>query len=321
MNGNPDTGYSSNSNTSFSFGPREERSSSLVLICGLGTTALTLLGVYLLDRGSADFNIMGWYANYVLPVGAIIVGLAAGSGYGLASWFSGLKITRGLLWILVATQLIAYFAAQYIAFRGLHLAHRANGSPVGFLEYYDLVARAFAWQDHDGKPGQPLGAWGYFFRALEVAGFVLGGLIVPLALRKAPYCPACQLYMKTSQIGLIPASVLTRKVKKSDAAGLAAYETEQHQAFDSARQLLDVLQQSVAKNDSAIFKQRLEELKPGKKAALKLPSRLSLHVIHCKRCFSGQFVTKLLVGQGKQLKQSEFARADLHPEFVRSVVQ
>jgi hypothetical protein len=112
---------------------------------------------------------MGWYANYVIPAGAIIVGIAASSGYGLASWFTGVKITRSLLWIVLVLQFTAYFAAQYIEFIGLHLIHPDSGQPVGFFEYYDLVARTFAWKQSDGSMGQPLGAWGYFFRGLEVS--------------------------------------------------------------------------------------------------------------------------------------------------------
>ena len=64
--------------------PHEERSRSPVLLCGLATTALALFGVYLLDAKTDDFHIMGWYANYILPVGAVIVGVAASSGYGIA---------------------------------------------------------------------------------------------------------------------------------------------------------------------------------------------------------------------------------------------
>ena len=203
-------------------GLHEERSYLPVLISGLATTVLALLGIYALDVNVKDFNIMGWYANYVIPAGAIIVGIVAASGYGLASWFSGIKITSRLLWTVLALQLFAYFAAQYIEFHNLHLIHREDGRSVGFLEYYDAVARSFAWRQSDGSVGEPLGAWGYFFRGLEVLGFVGGGLIVPLVLRKAPYCPECQRYMKTRQLGLVPASVPAKKVKKSDLAGKAA---------------------------------------------------------------------------------------------------
>src|SRR5438105_15575156 len=61
-----------------------------VLLCGLATTALTLLGVYALNRVAPDFNIMGWYANKILPMGSMLVGIAASSGYGIAAWPSGL---------------------------------------------------------------------------------------------------------------------------------------------------------------------------------------------------------------------------------------
>ncbi len=301
-------------------GLREERSYLPVIISGLASTALTLLGVYALDTSAADFNIMGWYANYVIPVGAIIVGLAAASGYGLASWFSGVKITRHLLWMVLVLQLAAYFGAQYIEFKNLHLVHRATGEPVGFFEYYDMAARSFAWKQSDGSMGEPMGAWGYFFRGLEVLGFAAGGLIVPLLLRKAPYCPECQLYMKTRQLALVPASVPVRKVKKSDLAGTAAYQAEQQQAFDGGKQTVAALQQFAAGNNPAEFQKRVGELLSGKKQAARLPQRLNLQLVHCKRCFSGRLVAQLWVGQGKQMKRTEFARADLNPEFIRSVV-
>jgi hypothetical protein len=301
-------------------GPQEERSYSLVLISGLVTTVLTLLGIYVLDART-DFHIMGLYANYILPVGAILVGVAASSGYGLASWFSGVKITRSLLWLVLVLQLAAYFAAQYIEFNSRRLVHLRDGTPVGFIEYFDAAARAFAWKQNDGSPGNPLGIWGYAFRGLEILGFAAGGLIVPLALRKKPYCQACQRYMRTRQLGLAPASVPVKKVKKSAAAGLAAYEAEQDQAFESGKRTVETLQQFAVNTKTADFQKALTELEMGKKAAGRLPRRFSLQLVHCSRCASGQLLVNMLVGQGKQLKQTEFARAELHPEFVRSVCQ
>lgn len=315
MNPTPETNPSS-----APFGPQEERSHSLVLISGLVTTALTLLGIYVLDANT-DFHIMGLYANYILPVGAVLVGVAASSGYGLASWFSGVKITRSLLWLVLVLQLAAYFAAQYIEFNSRHLVHLRDGTPVGFVEYFDASARAFAWKQNDGSPGKPLGMWGYAFRGLEILGFAAGGLIVPLVLRKKPYCQACQRYMRTRQLGLAPASVPVKKVKKSDAAGLAAYEAEQQQAFDRGKQTVETLQQHAAGAKTADFQKLLAELSLGKKQTAKLSKRFSLQMVHCNRCYAGQFVVKQLLGQGKQLKQTDFSSTELHSEFTRSVCQ
>lgn len=314
MNSNPSDGQ-----TYPSFGVHSEQSYSLVLLSGLATTCLALLGVYVLDRTTDDFHIMGWYANYVIPAGALIVGLAAASGYGLASWFSGIKITSKLLWMVLALQVGAYFAAQYIEFANLHLIHVDSGKPVSFFEYYDFTARSFAWQQDNGSMGEPLGAWGYFFRALEIVGFAGGGLIVPALLRKAPYCADCRRYMRTRQLMTVSASAPARKVKKSDAAGQAAYAEEQQKAMDAGRQSVEKLAQLAVQNQAADFKKVLEELAAGRKAAAKLLLRFNVQLIHCSRCCGGRLRTQLLAGQGNQIKTTEVSKTDLHPEFVRAI--
>ncbi len=204
----------------------------MVLAWGMATSLLTLFGVHWLNSQDSDFHIMGWYADYIIPAGAIIVGLAASSGYGLSSWFSGIKITKRLIWIILGLQVVVYFIAQYIEFSHLHLLHE-NGKPVGFFEYYDLMARSFAWKkDHGEGHGEPLGMWGYFFRGLEILGFAGGSLIVPAVLIKAPYCAACQRYMRTRMMGIVAASVPLKKLKKNDTTGLQAHQAEQNEAFE-----------------------------------------------------------------------------------------
>jgi hypothetical protein len=292
---------------------------SLVLYSGLATSALALLGVHLLGVYAADFNIMGWYADYLIPVGAMLVGVAASSGYGLASWLTGVKISHSLLWAVMLIQLLVYFAAQYIEFSHLHLIHR-DGRPVGFFEYYDIVARSFAWKhEHDGGSGEPLGVFGYFFRFLEIAGFVGGGLIVPAVLRKAPYCQACQRYMRTRALGTIAASVPAKKFKKSDAAGLASHQTEQQQAFDRGKRIAEILQSMSTEGRGAEFQQTLAGLASAKKQALRLPRRITAHLVTCKQCRSGTLLLKLVSGHGKQIKTVPMAQNDLAPDFVRSI--
>lgn len=290
----------------------------LVLFSGLATSALTLLAIYLVDASGADFHIMGLYADYIIPAGAMIVGVAASSGYGIASWFSGVKITKSLLFAVLAIQVIVYFAAQYIEFSHMKLVH-TNGQPVGFFEYYDFVARSFAWKHDDGGHGEPLGLWGYFFRGLEIVGFAGGSLIVPLVMIKCPYCQSCRRYMRTRQISLLAASVPAKKLKKADTTGQAAHIAEQQEAFERGKRLTEILQKMAADGQSADFQKTLAELQSKKKEAAKLPRRFSLHLISCKNCQSGQLLIKLLSGQGKQIKFTEVARSDIQPEFVRAI--
>ena len=241
---------------------RREQSYYVVLIPGAITSALALLGVYLLENSSNDFNIMGWYANYVLPVGAMLVGLVASSGYGVASWFSGVKITRMLLGAVLVFQLVVYFAAQHIEFSHLQLAHR-DGRPCRFFRVLRFGgAFALHWRGDNGQLGQPLGVWGYAFRLLEIVGFVGGSLIVPAVLLKHPYCQACQRYMRSKQLSLLAASVPAKKVKKADTAGTAAHLAEQEQALARGQRLCEILQQMSAAGQAAEFRQTLAELEP-----------------------------------------------------------
>ena len=134
-----------------------------------------------------------------------------------------------MLWGIVAMQALAYFGGQYVEFLALGLAYD-DGTPIGFVTYFDWAARNFAWVQDDGSVGAPFGALGYVMRGLEIAGFC-GGLIAPLILSKQAYCERCELYMKNKQLIVVPASVPERKLKKKDVEGQAAYEAEQEQAY------------------------------------------------------------------------------------------
>ena len=129
----------------------------LVFLGGAGTTALALAGVWALSR-FAETNVMGWYADYVLPVGALLVGMVASSGFALGSWFGGARITGRLLLAVAAALVAGYWAAQLLEFHLLFPdgASFEDGTPAGFLDYYDAVTRSFAWEDH-GKTGSALG--------------------------------------------------------------------------------------------------------------------------------------------------------------------
>ncbi len=278
------------------FVPRLGRTgrSVLVVVCGVATTAAALLGVYLL-KVLADENIMGLYANYVLPVGALLVGLLASSGYALAAWFSGRRISGGLLLTILGLQVLAYFAAQYVEFRAYE---PIRPGPVvermGFLEYFDLSTRAFAWKKTSGTgSGEPLGALGYLVRLGEILGFSLGTLLIPLLLGNVPYCELCERYKKTRKLAVLPAETaaaeeVTRLASAKDVAG---------------------------------FSQCVQRHQANAKANNKLPRRISVSLIHCQQCSGGQLQLMLAEGSGNQLRIAVVGVVPLDPEFVRDVAR
>jgi hypothetical protein len=294
-----------------------ERGPMLVLLAGLVTSALTLLGVWWLDVNTKDFHVMGWYADYVLPAGAILVGLSAGSGYGIVSYLTGYRIRRGLLGAVLALQLGAYGAAQYLEFRALMaetpLVDR-DGNEIAFATYYHATAMTFRWDDH-GRQGKPLGGWGYVFLGLGVVGFAAGGVIAPAALMKFPYCERCQLYMKQRTLALIPASVRPRRVK--EAAAKEAFAAENKAAADAAQAVLDQLVALAAKGDARAIASALGPYPAGGsdgRTANRLPSRLRVGLVHCRNCGSGHLLPAIITGQGRGIRVQLLARADLTPD-------
>jgi hypothetical protein len=95
--------------------PRSTPSPVPVLMAGGASTILALVAVYLLEQ--VGFNAMGQYADFVLPIGAIGVGLVASSGFALASWRSGTRLSGALLIAVLAMLVCAYFLPRYLEFR------------------------------------------------------------------------------------------------------------------------------------------------------------------------------------------------------------
>jgi hypothetical protein len=291
----------------------------IVLVAGVVTSAFALLGVWWLNANTKDWRIMGWYGDYVIPAGAILVGLAAGSGYGVASYLTGLRIRRGLLWAVLGLQLGAYAAAQYLEFRALTREDPivdADGAPVGFLRYYHLTAINFAWDDH-GHRGEPLGMWGYFFVGLGVIGFAAGGVLAPAILLKKPYCERCRLYMKNRNLALVPSSVRARRLSKKDAAGQAAYAEENERVAMTARGVLERVTAHATRGDAGAIRTELAPYPPSGSDARgvdKVLRRLRLQLVHCRSCGAGYLQPTVITGHGRGIRLEHLAHAELTPD-------
>jgi len=290
----------------------------LVLFAGLATTALTLFGVHWINVNYPDITVMGYYVEFIIPVGAIGVGIVAALGYGIVSWASGIKIVRGVCWAVIFFQVCAYCGAQYLEYK--HAMTQYPQLHWSFFEYFDRVTRLFVWKSTDSTgEGTHLGVWGYGCRALELIGFTLGGLIVPAVLMKKPYCDKCRRYMKYRSLGLVPGSAPEKKVKKADTAGQAAAKAEQEAALASAQGLLGMLRQMAAEGRADDFQNAVKPLKIGNKASLKLPVRYRLGMSSCGKCAAGSLRIWEVTGRGKQIKQTELPRTDASPEFVTGI--
>jgi hypothetical protein len=274
---------------------------------------LALAGVYWLNTHVEDVAVMGWYANYVIPVGAILVGLVAGAGYGIASWWLGVRIGRWLLLAVIGMQAAAYFAAEYVEYRDVRkqlevdgMILESTGALPTFWQYYDIKARSFQSKGKGANDRtEPLGVWGYVFVGLAAVGFIAGGLIAPAVLFSKPYCEPCQRYMKTKALGTLPASVPAEKVKKLSPPELAAYEARLKAATDAAEAAVARLRTAAESGDATAIQ---AELAAGNASThRKLPARVEVSLVHCRECGGGRLVQTLVSGSGDKTTQAVLA--------------
>lgn len=295
--------------------PKKPKRASLVIAAGVASTVLILFLVYILDASNANINPMGWYADYVIPVGAILIGLIASSGYALVAWLTGLKIRRGLLVAIVLLQIGGYFSAKYTEFAVQGpLVHQDTGERVGFFEYFHATTVNMAWKDDHDKMGQPLGGLGYAVRFGEIVGFILGTLIAPFALSKRPYCDPCEQYMKSSSLVLLPAS----NTKAGHLFGKKAIAMTAQQVMENGMTDVVELVSLATAGDVPGFTAKLAALAPARGQAKKLSRRIDVRLVHCPHCSAGRLDVMLVETHGRSTTSKSLGQTELSAEFLRA---
>jgi len=326
-----------------------------VILLGIVTTIISLALIWLCN--SLGFNLFSLNLMIILPIGAILFGAVAGSGYAIGSWFTGAKVGGGLLVTIVALLMLGFAAAQYMEYKiDVAAGEQSRAEQIdqevsklknlaaqsdqevdeaviregieklqtpmpGFFEYFDDTTRNMAYGEigDDLDEAAPLGVWGYGIRIIEILGFCLGGLIAPLALSAAPYCPECQIYKKTHQVGMLPAGIKPRKVKKKDTEGQAQLQEDLQTAIEGGIQLVNETAEAAAEDFVSGFLDIMTPLKDNKKEIGKMTTRVQVELQYCPDCNKGDLVYKMLSGFGEEQTTEVIKQVEVSPTFSRQI--
>ena len=294
---------------------RPERSELPVLLAGAVTTGLALAGQLALQ--SAGTNVMGWYANYIIPVGALLVGLVASSGFGLASWLTGTKISGRLLALTITLLACGYAAATWFDYRhALPDGLAGDGTPVSFFAWFDFTSRSFAFKGKNGKAGEPLGLLGYGLRALEVIGFVGGGVMIPFGLKRQPYCEHCNLYMKKKSLAVVAEDLAPKLFGNKSPERME----QRARLADTSRSALEAILAAAGQNAGALLEAAAQHGPLAKKReADKALSRVWFELVRCRSCNRGRLEVTRVRGQGKQTSRIKLTPRELQPAVVEGL--
>lgn len=177
---------------------------SMVLISGSITSGIALMLVYLLNQ--VEFNPMGFYFLYLVPVGALLVGLLAGSGYAVGSRLTNVRVRGRMLQIIFLAGVVTFFAAHYITYREALAEAGVSAEQARFVDYLQWICENMVYDQYlidQHNEAWELGPLGYGFKALECVGFAFGGLIPLLVLKAVPYCDVCQFYRRKVACGVL----------------------------------------------------------------------------------------------------------------------
>jgi len=93
---------------------KARRQPIIVIICGLVSTALTLLALHFVQE-HVNTDIMSFSIRFI-PFGALIVGLLAALGYSIAAYVLNVRVQGWLIWTILILLGWSYFAAHYVEF-------------------------------------------------------------------------------------------------------------------------------------------------------------------------------------------------------------
>lgn len=175
------------------------RADKQILVAAFGFSTALLTGVVLgyveIEFGFAFYSWMFWF---VIPVGAILSGFGAASGYYAGAMLFHQKPAGGVLLNMLGASIGAFFIIHYIPYfmfeiDGIHIKE-----VMSFWKYLDIGIRntSLSFLRSSVSTGELGSFWGYGYAILQLIGFSVGGFAVFGWLSQNPYCDNCSRYLK-----------------------------------------------------------------------------------------------------------------------------
>jgi hypothetical protein len=175
------------------------RADKQMLVAAFGITTALLTGVALgyleVESGFAFYSWMFWF---VIPVGSILSGFCAASGYYAGAMLFHQKPAGGVLLNMLGASIGAFFIIHYIPYFMLEIDGIRIKEVISFWKYLDFDIRntSLSFLRGSASTGELGGFLGYAYAILQLIGFSVGGFAVFGWLYQNPYCDNCSRYLK-----------------------------------------------------------------------------------------------------------------------------
>ena len=182
---------------------------------GLSTEALTtaagmlaaslVIAINVGLQRSLDLDLLGLTYAFIFPVGAIFGGFGAAFGYYAAARATHTLPSRRMLFEMLAIAVSTWLIMHWIEYATLQLDDgRLARDVVPFWDYLRIRTEHLQLVMQNGgstRNATPeLGLLGYVHELLQIAGFLIGGMVVWLVLKGREACVPCSRYARTRRL-------------------------------------------------------------------------------------------------------------------------
>ncbi|HPA62363.1 MAG TPA: hypothetical protein PLH15_01445 [Spirochaetota bacterium] len=211
----------------------------LIYLSGIITSIVTMFLIFMMGQ-QFEFNLLGFYV-WIFPVGALIAGLASGSGYMASARL--LNVNTGKMFaISIGAIAFAFYTLTH------YLIYISAGSDPEFSAFIaNTLDTARNSSLTIGKSHKStvdnIGYAGYAFLALEYIGFITGTVIVLNGAKGSTYCEKCKKYFKNNKDKFY----FTPHIDKTDLESLSSSEKSSLITANTAqlRNELEIIRESV----------------------------------------------------------------------------
>lgn len=172
----------------------------LIVTAGLCSSIITTVAIWL-SLHYLHFSVYG-FSYWFIPVGAVLCGVGAGSGYYWAAMKLHRKATALVLANLLSMAVSTYFVVQYVQYYEMTVNGQHVRDLVFFPTFLDLAIRnqKLGLFMSTGLDTGALGVFGYVLTLVQIGGFAYGGFYLFSKLRVRAYCDRCEALLEPSMV-------------------------------------------------------------------------------------------------------------------------
>ena len=174
--------------------------SLVVTLFGIATAVATaFLNVTIIN--AAEFDVFSLFLFFIVPVGAIIVGMLATSGFYIGASILHKRADLMMFLLMMIVAAITMFLMYYIQYAMIEFEGIKLSSVMTFKEYMELnlteMSYSIGRRGRSGVDTGAVGSFGYIIAGVQFLGILAGAFFVYAMLGGKAGCEICGNYFKS----------------------------------------------------------------------------------------------------------------------------